>query len=212
MLTSDREIRGLVGLFPGGKAIMRCLDCGNERIVRLSSIRASVKREKHTGLCRECSYKIRRGRKMSHAPERSKNPYGYIRVWISPDDFFAPMLRKDGRVLEHRLIMARHLGRCLQSWEQVHHKNGEREDNRIENLELTTNGSHQIAHHKGYRDGFQKGLVDGRKEADQEKVQEIFEGIRDIFDELYPPPLPNPEMPLKLWYRIQALKERMGAK
>lgn len=46
------------------------------------------------------------------------------------------MKSNDGRIFEHVFVMSEHLGRPLFPKETVHHKNGIRNDNRIENLEL----------------------------------------------------------------------------
>ena len=67
---------------------------------------------------------------------RKKDVKGYIHVKLYPDNFFYPMVNASHYVLEHRLIMAQYLQRCLLSWEVVHHKNGIKDDNKLGNLEL----------------------------------------------------------------------------
>lgn len=91
------------------------------------------------GMCRACySYwqvhgnaktrfdalRVRRGDRV--------DDQGYVQV-LAPDH---PNARKSKRVPKHRLVMSEFLGRPLKKNENVHHINGDKSDNRIENLEL----------------------------------------------------------------------------
>lgn len=73
-------------------------------------------------------------------PERD-NGEGYLEQAVGPDHWLYPYARARScggarRMLVHRRVMAEHIGRALKRTETVHHINGKRDDNRIENLEL----------------------------------------------------------------------------
>ena len=162
----------------GSKFIYQsCLKCGKLRWVHLVGIKLDGGSPENL-ICRSCASRSGLIGKLganSHnwRGGKNRNKEGYIICWLSRSDFFFPMATKEERVREHRLVMAKHLGRCLQSWEIVHHKNGIRGDNRIENLELSTYGAHSKNHSKGYKDGYAKGLIDGRTKQIEELKQEI---------------------------------------
>ena len=56
------------------------------------------------------------------------------------------LANKAGIVYEHRYVMSNHLGRWITTEEVVHHKDGNKANNRIDNLELTNLRDHAILH------------------------------------------------------------------
>lgn len=113
-----------------------CPSCNETRMVA----KYNTKVPEHTGLCQKCNglmgNKARREQSASWKGGRIKFGDGYYRVLIEKDNPYYPMANNKGYVLEHRLVMAQHLKRCLDRWELVHHKNEVRNDNRLENLEV----------------------------------------------------------------------------
>jgi hypothetical protein len=135
---------------------MACPDCGHEHWVRLYK-----GKPQSVGRCRPCSTRVNR-RVMPNRYGSNNgcwrggrikdNTNGYVYIKVLPGDFFMPMADHRRYIPEHRLIMAKHLNRCLLAWEIVHHKNGVRDDNRLENLELLPSQSKHIPSIKWQRE------------------------------------------------------------
>ena len=99
---------------------------------------------------------FKKGERPWHFKGRRYDGSGYI-VIHAPEH---PFSQKNKTVKEHRLIMEKHLGRYLTKTEVVHHINGIKDDNRIDNLQLL---SHQAEHlllqhprQKNYNNEFQR--------------------------------------------------------
>lgn len=76
-------------------------------------------------------------------PTVEKNGYALV---LTPNH---PRADAYGYVRQHRLVMEASIGRLLTSREVVHHRNGIKTDNRLENLELVAdNSTHMRSHHK----------------------------------------------------------------
>ncbi|OMD16236.1 HNH endonuclease signature motif containing protein [Paenibacillus odorifer] len=75
---------------------------------------------------------------------RTVTPAGYVLVYAPGN----PMSNVRGYVREHRLVMSEHLGRTLTGDEVVHHLDGDKANNVLDNLQLLTNAEHSAIHAK----------------------------------------------------------------
>jgi hypothetical protein len=137
------------------KALVKCEDCEQTRYVA----RVNYITSKNEHPCRSCSNKRNgkakagkytawnSGKRYSiRETERTEyvNSAGYIEVWCGRGE--KSRGRKDGYKLKHHLVMEDLIGRKLEPGEIVHHINGQKTDNRAENLYLCTGSEHRQIH------------------------------------------------------------------
>ena len=124
----------------------KCLNCKKEMFV-------TANRQKYcSSLCANTANKMYGKDNPRYGKGKGwfKDVDGYIQVYIGNRKH--PRARK-GMVYQHILVMEKSINRYLKPKEVVHHRNGIRDDNRIENLELfKNNGEHMAKRHlkKGY--------------------------------------------------------------
>ena len=107
-------------------------------------------RYKHGYCSRECQWRDKtliRSKEKSHLWKGGRIEHGYY-IFIKLGKG-VPGTDSQGYAREHRLVMEKHLGRLLNKDEDVHHINGIKTDNRIENLVVLT----KTIHHKLHRTG-----------------------------------------------------------
>jgi hypothetical protein len=120
--------------------IKTCEQCGEEYVV-------SPHVAAQSRFCtRACAGKARTAREFHHgesSPQWKGGRHrvrGYMRIHAPDHPSVQHKERSKRYVLEHRLVIEAHLGRLLEPHEKVHHINGVKDDNRLENLELWTTG------------------------------------------------------------------------
>jgi hypothetical protein len=115
-----------------------CKECGNTFYRSPSEIEKAKKHNSECKFCsKKCGYDHSRGKQKKIVPleerEWKHNRKGYLSTTV-----------RGKTVLQHRWIIEKHLGRKLKKIEIIHHLNGIKDDNRIENLAVCTNTTHHL--------------------------------------------------------------------
>ena len=130
-----------------------CISCNQWRYIS-NCLPTKESRKKYKGRCNKCASKNRAVTSKTQIPGKTINRYGYIRCsWSSFDEKTKEKLKKivpeyenQRELLEHRIIMILFLNRPLLKSEIVHHINGNKIDNKIENLEVLSRSRHTELH------------------------------------------------------------------
>lgn len=117
-----------------GKIQLKCDNCGGF----YDTYRCYLKRKRnHNFCCKRCEAEFK---SLKNSAEHWQGGH------VSKSTGYRYISLNGKQIEEHRLVMMKHLNRELTSDECVHHINGNKLDNRIENLMLLTNAEHAKLH------------------------------------------------------------------
>jgi hypothetical protein len=169
--------------------IERCKNCGSTEDI------CKKPNGKFYGYCRKCMYMLRDGvRCKDGSIGRMIDKDGYIRLWGS--QFRSHPNYSTGGLLEHVYVMSQHIGRGLKPDEVVHHIDGNKQHNDIENLRLMSASEHAKLHSAEKQKHLWKDYVSRGKliivTPKQSKVQSIeYVGEEPTYDIIMADPYRN---------------------
>lgn len=123
--------------------VLKCDNCGKKIEKRKDQYKIGIEKHNKKVLCRKCSninfdgYLNEKGYIVKYYKSYPKEYWGILEK----------MCKNNNQITEHRAVMGIKLNRPLESWEIVHHINGIRNDNRIENLEIFSTLEKYNKHH-----------------------------------------------------------------